>query len=397
MAAICRIFVCLALGLLSVTAQVQAKETFSVGYLELIQERPPLLSNVLPIPEDDGLQGARLGLADNNSAGRFLGQHFELLEAKDSDLNALLKQADNWYQQGVRTLVTKMPASALTTLSNHFSERSMLLLNAGSTEDSLRQSSCLNNVLHTIPSRAMLADALTQWLMAKRLKHWLLIEGQKAGDKAFADALRRGAKRFGAKIIATKQWTFDTDLRRTAQKELPLFTQTDEYDVVVVADELGDFGEYVLYNTWYPRPVVGTQGLRPTAWHRVVEQWGAAQLQSRFEKQAERWMTDNDYAAWLAVRSVGEAIAMQTKASMDAVPGLLTSDEFQLAGFKGRKLSYRPWSGQLRQPIPLIHPRALISQAPQEGFLHPRTDLDTLGYDKPESQCQIAKQFAATK
>ncbi len=46
---------------------------------------------------------------------------------------------------------------------------------------------------------------------------------------------------------------------------MPLFTQTAEYDVVLVADERGDFGEYLPYQTWYPRPVAGTQGLTPTA------------------------------------------------------------------------------------------------------------------------------------
>ena len=63
-----------------------------------------------------------------------------------------------------------------------------------------------------------------------------------------------------------------------------------------------------LRNTWHPRPVVGTQGLKPVAWHRVVEQWGAAQLQSRFDKLSGRWMTSEDYAAWAAVRSVAEAV-----------------------------------------------------------------------------------------
>ena len=31
-----------------------------------------------------------------------------------------------------------------------------------------------------------------------------------------------------------------------------------------------------------------------------------------------------------------------------------------------------------------IEPRTL---SPQQGFLHPKTELDTLGFDQPESQC----------
>ncbi len=376
---------------------MSATENIAIGYLELLQQRPPLLSNVLPEPEDSGLQGARLAISDNNSAGRFLGQQYQLLEARSENLEALIEQAEHWYQQDVHYLVVRLPAKELRRLAGHFSGRPLLIFNAAAADDDLRQHSCLNNVLHTAPSRAMLTDALAQWLIAKRLKRWLLIEGQRTDDSAYADALRRAAKRFGATIVAEKRWSFDSDLRRTAQAELPLFTQTKEYDVVVIADELGDFGEYVLYNTWYPRPVVGTQGLKPVAWHRVVEQWGAAQLQSRFEKQAQRWMNDADYGSWLAVRAVGEGVSQLADTDAGRMTSFLLSEGFQLGGFKGRKLSFRPWNGQLRQPIPLIHPRALVSQSPQEGYLHPHTDLDTLGYDRPESRCRISEQLDLTE
>jgi hypothetical protein len=45
--------------------------------------------------------------------------------------------------------------------------------------------------------------------------------------------------------------------------------------------------------------------------------------------------------------------------------------------------------GQMRQPITLVQPRAVVSQSPQEGFLHPRTDMDTLGYDAAEANCSF--------
>lgn len=361
-----------------------------IGYLEQQLPTPPLLSNVLPEPTDSGLQGARLGIADNNAAGRFLGQNYQLLEARSDDPQQLFDAAETYYQQGARVLVANLPTDTLTTLSGRFADRDLVIFNSASQADVLRTDTCLGNVLHTQASRAMLTDALAQWLLAKKLRRWLLIVGTREGDRAYAEALKRSAKRFGGKIVAEKNWTFDADLRRSAQKELPLFTQTDEYDVVVVADEPGDFGEFVLYNTWYPRPVVGTQGLKPVLWHRVVEQWGAAQLQSRFDKQSGRWMTDKDYAAWAAVRSVAEAGRIRGLPADTPLKQRLLHPDFALAGFKGRKLSFRAWNGQLRQPIPLIQPRALIAQSPQEGFLHPTTDLDTLGFDRPESRCQLS-------
>jgi ABC transporter substrate binding protein (PQQ-dependent alcohol dehydrogenase system) len=171
---------------------------------------------------------------------------------------------------------------------------------------------------------------------------------------------------------------------------MPLFTQTEEYDVVLVADEHGDFGEYVPYLTWYPRPVAGTQGLVPTGWHKTVETYGAAQLQKRFEAHAGRWMNDRDFAAWIGLRSLATAITRDRSTDSASLRRLLL-DGLPIDGFKGRKLSYRPWDGQLRQPIPLIQPRALVSTSPQDGFLHPTSELDTLGDDAPESACGLAE------
>lgn len=362
--------------------------SLKIGYLELLQHRPPLLSNVLPEPTDSGLQGARLGIEDNNAGGRFLGHHYQLLELRSPELPVLLKQARNWQREGVQLLIVNLPADALLQLSDLLAAQEVLLFNIGAADNALRSGPCLSNILHTLPSRAMLTDALGQWLVSKKLKDWFLVHGQRPQDLAYSAALRRSAKRFGARITTTKAWSFSTDLRRSAQREVPLFTQASAYDVLVVADEPGDFGEYLLYNSWLPRPVVGTQGLTPVGWHRVVEQWGAAQLQDRFQQLAGRWMNSSDYAAWIALRSIGEAVAELKRADADSLRLHLLSEAFQLAGYQGRKLSYRPWNGQLRQPIPLIHPRALVSQSPQQGFLHPHNELDSLGFDQAESRCK---------
>ncbi|HVR65535.1 MAG TPA: branched-chain amino acid ABC transporter substrate-binding protein, partial [Verrucomicrobiae bacterium] len=63
--------------------------------------------------------------------------------------------------------------------------------------------------------------------------------------------------------------------------------------------------------------------------------------------------------------------------------------EFGVAGFKGQKLTFRDWDGQLRQPILLATTRVLVSVSPQEGFLHEFSELDTLGYDRPDTTCKF--------
>ena len=379
----------LAAATLFATQSQAANEEMKVqiGYLAFIPDPGPVLSNIIPEPRDAGLRGAELAIIDSNSTGRFLNHSYTLQTDNADSPQALLDAAQALHQQGLRLFVVNAPVDTLRQLSAALPDS--LLFNAGSADDSLRSTACLNNVLHTLPSRAMLADALAQFLTVRRWNRWLLIVGQTPDDQAYAAALRRAAKRFGHTIVAEKAWSFDNDQRRSAQADMPLFTQTTEYDVVLVADERGDFGEYVPYQTWYPRPVAGTQGLTPVGWHKSVETYGAAQLQKRFEALAGRWMNDRDFAAWMAVRSIASAVTKLRQTDPMVIRQAELSDQLPLDGFKGRKLSYRAWNGQLRQPIPIVQPRALVSTSPQDGFLHPVTELDTLGYDKPEVTCHF--------
>lgn len=358
-----------------------------IGYLGYRPDPGPLLSNVIPEPADAGQRGAELAIIDSNSTGAFLNQRYSLTSATVDTPDALLAAAQAQHAQGLRLFVINAPAASLRQLSAALPDS--LLFNAGSPDDRLRSSDCLGNVLHTLPSRAMLADALAQFLVVRKWQKALLIVGPTEDDQAYAAALRRAAKRFGVQLVAEKAWRFDNDQRRSAQADMPLFTQTAEYDVVLVADERGDFGEYVPYQTWYPRPVAGTQGLTPTGWHKTVETYGAAQLQKRFEALTGRWMNDRDFAAWMAVRSVASAVSKLRQVEPMAIRQVEISEQLPLDGFKGRKLSYRPWNGQLRQPIPLVQPRALVSTSPQDGFLHPTNEMDSLGYDKPEVTCRF--------
>src|SRR6202040_2835367 len=74
----------------------------------------------------------------------------------------------------------------------------------------------------------------------------------------------------------------------------------------------------------------------------------------------------------------------------DAISAFLRGDQFELAGYKGARLSFRSWDGQLRQPILLADARSLVSVSPPPGrFLHQFSELDPLGIDRPESKCRM--------
>jgi ABC transporter substrate binding protein (PQQ-dependent alcohol dehydrogenase system) len=95
-----------------------------------------------------------------------------------------------------------------------------------------------------------------------------------------------------------------------------------------------------------------------------------------------------DYDVWVAVRSVGEAATRTRSDDPKTIIGYLKSDRFDLAAFKGRKLTYRAWNGQLRQPILVGTPKLAVTVSPQPGFLHQFSELDTLGIDRPETACK---------
>ncbi|MEY3786728.1 MAG: hypothetical protein RLZ75_935 [Pseudomonadota bacterium] len=368
------------------------KQQINIAYLSQEQAIPPQLSSWDPFIKNKGIIGAELGIDDDNTTGEFTGQQFNLktfiapLEGAVTDI--FNKEISSKFQY----VVVNLPAVQLNQLSDLPAAKQMLLFDVTTIDDALRNEQCRRNVLHLLPSRAMRSDALAQYMMKKRWTKWFLIIGQAQEDRLFADAIKRSAKRFGMNIVAEKTWEHTYDARRTIQSDVAVFTQTDDdYDVLVVADEQGQFGDYLDYRTWIPRPVIGTQGLIATPWHKTHEQWGAVQIQNRFKEKAGRWMEEPDYAAYLAVRAIGEAATRTNANKLNTVKDYMLSDAFALNGYTGNPLSFRSWDGQLRQPVLLAAPRSLVAVAPIEGFLHPKTELDTLGYDQPESQCKWDK------
>ncbi len=392
----------LLLGILIVAAAVFApmaspagEETVQIGWLSRAVKRTLPLSYLDQPPQDGGIQGARLGIADNDTTGHFTGQSFTLTEAivpEDGDVAVGFRELA---AKGVRLVVTDLAAPELLSMAGMPEATGTTFFNAGTADDRLRGEDCRANILHLLPSRAMLADALVQYLVVKRWQGLLLVVGRGGGDREFADDIRHAALKFQARIVQEKPWTFVPGARRTdtghfaIQAEVARFTQGVSYDVLVVADDEDEFGDDLSYRTFDPRPVAGTQGLVPSAWARPHEQWGATQLQERFLQQAKRWMTDRDYAAWMAVRAIGEAATRAKSTDPAAIVAFMRSDRFELAAYKGARLSFRSWDGQLRQPVLLADARSLVSVSPQPGFLHQFSELDTLGIDKPETKCRM--------
>ncbi|MGJ4948026.1 ABC transporter substrate-binding protein [Bradyrhizobium sp. HKCCYLS20291] len=385
-----------AIGLIAAaTAAVAAEPVdIAIGYLGRAGV-PQTLSPLDQPAADDGVAGARLAIEDNNTTGKFLNQRFTLIDRRVKD-DEDAGQAANELAGKTGFILADLPADALLKVADSLRGRGITLLNVGATDDRLREQDCRANVIHVAPTRSMLADGLAQYLVWKQWKRWLLVTGSHDNDKLFADALRRAATRFGAKIVEERTFEDTGGSRRTdsgvtlIQRQMPVFTQkAPAYDVLVAADESEVFANYLPYRTWDARPVAGSAGLRPTSWDPSQDQWGATQLQNRFMKLASRRMDALDMQSWMAVRMVGEAASRTNSGDAKTMTDYLKSPNFTIAAFKGTRLSLRDWNLQLRQPILLADGRMIVSVSPQEGFLHQVSELDTLGVDRPETKCKL--------
>jgi ABC transporter substrate binding protein (PQQ-dependent alcohol dehydrogenase system) len=392
-----RRFVGVVVGLSALVTNVLAADPveIGIGYLRRVAIKPTL-SLVEQPAENDGVAGARLAIEDNNTTGKFLNQHFTLVEFRLKDGDDAAKAAVALADRDIAFVITDLPADALLKAADAVRDRGTVLLNAGAIDDRLREEDCRANVIHAAPTRSMLADGLAQYLVWKQWKRWMLVVGSHDEDRRFAEALRRSATRFGAKIVQERVFEDTGGARRTdsgvtlIQRQMPVFTQqAPVYDVLVAADESEVFASYLPYRTWDPRPVAGSAGLIPKSWDAAQDQWGAVQMQNRFLKLNSRRMTALDMQAWTAARMIGEAASRVNSSDRKMVLDFLKGPDFSIAAFKGQRLTLRDWNLQLRQPILLVDGRMVVSVSPQEGFLHQVSELDTLGVDQPETRCKL--------
>jgi ABC transporter substrate binding protein (PQQ-dependent alcohol dehydrogenase system) len=391
------------LGLLALLGLAAGSAAFAdevkevrIAYVHTLERGRITLSVLDQPPADLGLAGLKVGINDNNTTGRFLKQGFLLEDVPLKPGEDPVPVVERLAASGTHFIVTDLPAADLLKLADAALGKEMLVFNAGALDDSLREQDCRANVIHTAPTYTMLADGLAQYLVWKQWRNWFLVTGSHPADKLWGDALRRSAERFGAKIVAEKEFADTGGARQSdtghaqVQRQMPVFTQdVPDYDVLVAADRSEVFGTYLPYRTWLPRPVAGSAGLMPSSWHPSFEGWGAAQIQNRFEKAAHRRMLSEDMQAWTAVRMIGEAATRTQSVALKDIEAYIKAPEFSIAAFKGQKVTLRDWNLQLRQPVLLGDGHSVVSVSPQEGFLHEFSELDTLGIDRPETSCKL--------
>jgi ABC transporter substrate binding protein (PQQ-dependent alcohol dehydrogenase system) len=306
---------------------------------------------------------------------------FDVKSAESRD--AARSAAQQAEKSGAAVLVTDLDAASTLAVADAVK---LPVLNVGNAADALRQSDCRANLFHLLPSERMRSDALAQALVARKWSNVLVLTGPSADDALRAATAQASMKRFGLKVVATKPFKISADPReRDLANPLLLSGGGLQYDAVWVIDSDGEFARSLPYRTSLPRPVVGDAGLTALAWHAQFERFGAPQVVRRFVRANNRTMTAHDFASWMAGRALVAAAIAAPNGPNAAWSKALASNE--LDGSKGVTMSFRPWDGQLRQPLLLTDGQGVIGQAPADGMLHPKNNLDTLGADAPEKLC----------
>jgi ABC transporter substrate binding protein (PQQ-dependent alcohol dehydrogenase system) len=372
-----------------------------IGYIHEKVDHPRPASRVDVEPKDAGVAGAEMAVDEDNAGGRFTGHLYSLdvdtVYSPDKAVEALQKL----YESGHNYIVVDAPAGTLLKLSDWAKGKDILLFNISATDVSLRQENCRANIMHIVPDRYMLADALAQYLVKMKWTNWLVVRGSTPGDLAYDDAIKRAAGRFGATIIDDREYKDVSGGRRDAVGVIPPGKQASAnqalaatpYQVIIVADEDQVFGPLIPYRGGgEPRIVAGTTGLTATTWSPGHEKWGATQANNNFERHYKRLMLPIDYQAYVATRAIGEAVTRNADADFATIDAFIHGPDIQLAPFKGVKQQFRPWDGQFRQPILIATDKVPVSMSPQRGVKpasHPDIEMDTLGIDEPESRCKM--------
>jgi ABC transporter substrate binding protein (PQQ-dependent alcohol dehydrogenase system) len=378
----------LALTLLAASAASSAtlKATLIVPADDARQERARLERAYLGHPGGPASDGLQLALEEGRFELEAAGSAVSLATQPAATLEAAKAAAQAAEKGGAAVLLTDLPADWTLAVADAVK---LPVLNLGASADRLRQQDCRARLFHILPSERMRSDALAQTLVSRKWSKLLLLVGASAQDQQRAATVQASIKRYGLQVVASKPYKLSADPRERDLANPLLLTAGTAYDAVWVVDSDGEFARALPYRTVLPRPVVGDAGLVALGWHAQFERFGAPQVSRRFAKANKRPMTDHDWAAWMGGKALVAAASAEPKGPNAAWAQALAKTPID--GSKGTSLSFRPWDGQLRQPMLLTDGQGVISQAPIEGLMHPTQVLDTLGADAPEKLCKATR------
>ena len=131
-----------------------------------------------------------------------------------------------------------------------------------------------------------------------------------------------------------------------------------------------------------------------TAWDPSLVRFGADTLNARFRARFARPMTHAAWTNWFAVKALWEATLRARSTEAHALAAYLGAESTQFDGHKGRPLSFRTASHQLRQPVyvRVAAGRPLVEEPVQAAGEEARASLDRLGGDPHPAPCTATQR-----
>jgi len=338
-------------------------------------------------PQRPVIRAVELALFESSVLFETLGVQASIQQVELDPASDLQEQLKTVSQSSL--VILDLPLDTMERVAPVTDQLNLVAFNVRHSDARLRESLCLNNLFHAIPSDRMYFDALGQFLIHRGWRKVLLVQGPSQRDSERAESLVESLKKFGATVVDQRIFTLSHHPDDRDSNRPDFLTGGVSYDVVAVIDSQKDYGRYLQYSTRSARPVVGDVGLIPSSWHFSLERYGAPQLNERYRAFKEDdavgsqvAMTDAEFAAWSAVKIITNSInSRQVGADLDLM-SVLNDPASQVDLYKGTRGSIRSWNHQLRQPMLLATAEAVIAVAPMPKFLHPRHYVDTLGLDE---------------
>jgi ABC transporter substrate binding protein (PQQ-dependent alcohol dehydrogenase system) len=335
------------------------------------------------------IAGAKLAIEDSKMIQRLTKTKFTLDYLRFNDQKDFLVFFKNKKLSGYNAILLDSSKNEINILKEVFKENSKLLFfNITESDNDLRKNICLKNFFHTFPSEAMLTDSIAQYLIKKKWNKVLMLTGPLDEDKILSNSFKQSSKKFGVKIIKEKFFVNSNDPRVRDKNSLAFLTKGKKYNTVFVSDIDGEFALSIPNATMSPALVTGSSGLGAKAWHWSYLRHGAPQLNGRFERLNNRRMESKDWSAWIAIKTLVEAVLRVQSTNNDEIIEYITSNKLNLDGSKGISLSYKKKSNQLRQTILLTTSDNWVTiKAPLDDFQNNNNRLDTLGISPKDITC----------
>ena len=163
-------------------------------------------------------------------------------------------------------------------------------------------------------------DALVQYLVSRKWSNLLVFEGPLPADAVMVKAFENSAKKFGARMVARKQFKPGTDPREREKNDPALLIRHQpRLRRGVRRRSTPSISPARCRTTPCGRGRWSAASISSrVAWHWTWERHGAPQVNSRFQKlSGGRHMESADWAAWIAVKMVVQATLRTRSAEFD--------------------------------------------------------------------------------